>query len=192
MSYRSGRPEDTLTHPPSSHPNFCLLVPVPPPPNCSWSMARLTDPEPSYQELITALCALCASPFADLGSCGSTAQDIPQPSSRYHGRRVRSASPPPNSVHPSRLSGANAPPALAIHRSYPPLVRPFLLRLYPGPLLLAFRWRVRRLHVVQPAIRPASRPPLPHVRRTLRGILPSPFLLSPNSIPILPHVCREV
>ena len=54
-------------------------MPVPPPPNCSWSMARLTDPEPSYQVLITASCALCASPFADLGSCGSTAQDIPQP-----------------------------------------------------------------------------------------------------------------
>ena len=75
------------------------------------------------------------------------------------GRGVRSASPPPNSVHPSRLSGANAPPALAIHRSYPPLVRPFLLRLYPGPILLAFCWRVRRLHVAQPTIRPISRPP---------------------------------
>ena len=69
----------THAKPTSSHPNHCLIVPVPPPPNCSWSMARLTDPEPSYQELITASCALCASPFADLGSCGSTAQDIPQP-----------------------------------------------------------------------------------------------------------------
>ena len=68
----------TNATPPSSHPNLYLLVPVPPPPNCSWSVVRLANSRPPYQVMVfTAPCELCASPFASLGSCGSTAKTFP-------------------------------------------------------------------------------------------------------------------
>ena len=88
--------------------------------------------------------------------------------SLFPSQGVRRASPPPNSVHPSRLSGTRASLAPVIHRFRPPLVGPFL-GLYPGPPLFSFRWRVRRLHVAQPTIWPISRPPS-YDRRVIRSL----------------------
>lgn len=157
-------------------------MPVPPSLDCSWSVARLPGSRPPYQVMVfTAPRELCASPFANLGSGGSTARIFssqtvlllrPRRQARFPTAELRSSIP---AMWRQRISRSGDPPFPS------PLPRLFLKaisRAAPPRLPLA-----RPAPPCSTACRLAGLPPpLPHdVCRTLRGILPSPILPSLTS-----------